>query len=124
MQCARVGGSWHWGLIAASKISRHLLNGTSFRKELKMDDPVDEVTKGLANLTLLSGFFEHACDGMTQKFSETWRDPSKKVSYKWGNVCDQTKRGDEAERYVVNQLSSKKMCELLEEPVYMISGRP
>ena len=89
-----------------------------------MVDPVDELTKELSNLTLLSGFFEHACAGMTQKFGETWMDPSKKVSYKWGTVCDQTKQGDEAELYVVDQLSSKEMCKLLDEPVYMISGRP
>ena len=89
-----------------------------------MVDPVDELTKELGNLTLLSGFFEHACDGMTQKFGGSWMDPSKKVSYKWGTVCGQAKRGDEAERYVVNRLSSKEMCKLLEEPVYMISGGP
>ena len=89
-----------------------------------MDGSVDELTKGVSNLTLLSGFFEHACDGMTQKFGEIWRDASKKVSYKWGTMGIQPKKGDEAERYVINQLSSKKMCELLEEPVYVISGRP
>ena len=89
-----------------------------------MDDPVDELIKGLSILTLLSGFFEHACERMTQKFGETWRDASKKVSYKWGTVGEQGKNGDEAEGYVINQLSSKKMCKLLGEPVYILSGRP
>ena len=89
-----------------------------------MDDPVDKVIKGLSILTLLSGFFEHACERMTQKFGETWRDASKKVSYKWGTVGEQHKKGDEAEGYVINQLSSKEMCKLLGEPVYMLSGRP
>ena len=66
-----------------------------------MAGPVDELTRELTTLTVKPSFFEHACDSMTQKFGESWRDASTKVSYKWGNVGNQPKEGDEAECEVI-----------------------
>ena len=95
----------------------------SERKLTRMAEPIDELTKELTTLTVTPSFSEHACDSMTQKFGESWRDASTKVSYKWGNVGNQPKEGDEAEREVIRHLSSQRFCELLGEPVYIISGK-
>ena len=86
-------------------------------------DDIDELTKELTKLTVNKNFLEHACERMTETFGESWRDASKKASYKWRNMGDPPKEGDEAEHDVIRSLTSKKVCELLGEPVYIISGR-
>ena len=88
-----------------------------------MAQPIEELSEQLANLTVKPSFCEHAMERMTEKFGESWKDASKKVSYKWGSVGNQPKEGDEAELFVIRRLASKKLCELLEESVYIISGR-
>ena len=82
----------------------------------------DQLSENLAKLTLSDGFLENACERMTQRFCEAWRDLSKVISYKWGTVNKKPKSGDEAERFVVNQLASRELSEMLQEPVYIISG--
>ena len=82
----------------------------------------DQLSENLAKLTLSEGFLENACERMTQRFGEAWRDLSKVISYKWGTVNKKPKSGDEAERFVVNQLASRELPEMLQEPVYIISG--
>lgn len=98
----------------------------SFRLELiRMAEPmdIDMLTKELTQLTVSNRFLDDACDRMTKEFGGRWRDASTKVSYKWGTVSNQAKEGDEAERDVIRHLASERMCELLGEPVYIISGR-
>ena len=87
-----------------------------------MAQPIEEPSQQLANLTVKSSFCEHAMERMTEKFGESWKDASKKVSYKWGSVGNQPKEGDEAELFVIQRLASKELCELLGGPVYLISG--
>ena len=88
-----------------------------------MAEPIDMLIKELTQLTVSNGFLDVACERMTKEFGESWRDASRKVSYKWGTLSSQPKEGDEAEREVIRHLASEKMCELLGEPVYIISGR-
>ena len=82
----------------------------------------DQLSENLAKLTLSDGFLENACERMTQRFDEAWRDLSKVIPYKWGTVNKKPKSGDEAKRFVVNQLASRELSEMLQEPVYIISG--
>ena len=87
-----------------------------------MTEGGDQLSENLAKLTLSDGFLENACERMTRRFGEAWRDLSKVISYKWGTVNKKPKSGDEAERFVVNQLASGELSEMLQEPVYIISG--
>ena len=85
-------------------------------------DEVDGVAKTLSVLTLLAGFFQTCYDRMTKQFGENWSDASQRKAYMWGSEGNPPKDGDEAERKVIECLTSKKLCDLLEEPVYVISG--
>ena len=89
---------------------------------MRTAEGVDQLPENLAKLTLSDGFLENACERMTQRFGEAWRDLSKVIPYKWGTVNKKPKSGDEAERFVVNQLASRELSEMLQEPVYIISG--
>lgn len=88
---------------------------------------LDAATAELARLTLGStkgkSFVENAMERVTEKFgSEDWKDPTKMVSYRWDSPSSREKSGDFAEEATLKILGSKEFCELLSEPVYLISG--
>ena len=87
-----------------------------------MEAEVNGLAKKFSALTLLAGFFQTCYDRMTKQFGESWSDVSQREAFMWGSEGNPPKDGDEAERKVIECLTSKKLCDLLEEPVYVISG--
>ena len=69
-------------------------------------------------------FVENAVDMVTKTFGcRDWIDNLLKfVSYKWSTPSLREKFGDQAEETVLKRFGSAKFCELLGEPVYIISG--
>ena len=87
----------------------------------------DQTTQQIAKLTLGKthnrSFLESAQEKATQQFGDDWKDPTKKVAYRWENPRLSDKFGDKAENATLDCLSQPEFCELLGEPVYLISGK-
>ena len=68
-------------------------------------------------------FVECAIETVTKRLgTEDWKDPSTKAPYTWASVALEQRFGDTAEKKVFEFLANPKLCELLDEPVYVISG--
>ena len=82
----------------------------------------DEITAKLVKLKLGESFLEKACDSVDEVFGPQWRDETKPRPYEWRAPSGSEKLGDEAEEMVMRALGRRQFCELLGEPVYIISG--
>lgn len=81
------------------------------------DDPVLGSTAGLT-------FVQSAIDLVTEAFgSDQWRDATKNVPYTWKSPVLEEKEGDQAEEDVFTFLSQQRLCDMLGESVYLISGK-
>ena len=69
-------------------------------------------------------FVENAVERVNKRFQGTrWTDISNKRSYQWNSPRLSEKIGDAAEKATLKCLGSKKFCELIGEPIYLISGK-
>ena len=81
------------------------------------DNPVLGSTAGLT-------FVQSAIDHVKEAFgSDQWRDATRNVPYTWKSPVLEENDGDQAEEDVFNFLSQQKLCDMLGEPVYLISGK-
>ena len=89
----------------------------------------EDIVNQMARLTLGSTggqrFVDFAVNHTTTELlrSEDWKDPSLNVPYICKSTAINEKLGDRAENFVFDFLSKKALCNLLGEPVYVISGR-
>ena len=71
-----------------------------------------------------SNFFASAFERVKQQFgNEDWRDKQIRTCYLWKSPAREQKIGDDAEEFVIGFLSQPRICELLEEPLYLITGK-
>ena len=68
-------------------------------------------------------FVETAVKQVTQVFGSQWTDEKRPRAYKWKSPSELEKAGDEAEELTLKLLTDQDFVDLMQEPIYLISGR-
>ena len=107
------------------RCSREAVDGASAGDRAIMASP--EVLESFGNLTLCQhwglSFVETAVKHVTEVLGSCWKDVSQILAHTWKSPSGKEKEGDAAEDFVVKKLTDKDFLDLLQEPVYLISGR-
>ena len=108
-----------------AKLGGEILSGKAQISRI-MDGDIEEIENGFARITLgpTQGrtFLECASERVTQCFGEQWKDRTKKVAYRWPSSNLGEMFVDDAEEVTLKSFCDPRFCELLGEPVYVISG--
>ena len=85
------------------------------------------VLESFGNLTLCQqlglSFVETAVKHVTEVLGSCWKDVTQILAHTWKSPPGKEKEGDAAEDFVMEKLINKDFLNLLQESVFLISGR-